>query len=130
MELGNLMFNQNKNQAYDCPEYVIDLLRGIESRLERIYWNNNQEELESPFQNTGNEMTIGNMIIRAYNWNEDTATDYNFKYNDLEISWYKYLGRDTTINIDPNSEGFNDKIIEYYNECLELIDNTELDLDI
>lgn len=130
MELGNLMFNQNKNQAYACPEYVVDLLRGIERKLEIKYWNQFQEELESPFNNTGNKIKLSNLSIQAYNWNEDKSTTYNFKYKDLEISWYKYLGRDTTINIDPNSEGFNDKVIEYYNECLELIDNTELDLDI
>lgn len=125
MELGNVIFNQNKNQKYNCPEYVIDLLKGIESRLERIYWNNNQEELESPFQNTGNKIDLGPLKIQAYNWNEDESTDYNFKYKDLEISWYKYLGRDTTINIDPKEKDFLEKIIGYYNEILELLDNYE-----
>lgn len=126
MELGNIMFNSNKNQMYECPEFIIDLLRGIERKLEIKYWNKNQKELESPFGNTGNSIKIGNLLIQAYNWDEDSSDEYNFKYNDLEISWYKYLGRDTTINIDPKSKDFSEKIIGYYNEILELIENEEL----
>ena len=121
MELGNLMFNQNKNQTYECPEFVISLLKGLEDELERIYWNNNQEEFESPFRNTGNNITIKEMKIQAYNWNEDKTDEWNFKYKDLEISWYKYLGRDTTINIDPNTPNFAVKMVTYYNECIKLI---------
>ena len=30
MELGNLLFNTNKNQFYRCSEYIIALLRDLD----------------------------------------------------------------------------------------------------
>lgn len=41
MELGNLMFNTNQNQQYDCPHYIIALLKEIDNQLSRIMWNKN-----------------------------------------------------------------------------------------
>ena len=113
LELGNIMFNTNTNQIYECPRYIIALLREIERQLDRIMWNINQKHYESPFANTANSFALGNFEISAYNWNDDIQQEYNFIYKvdktkanmpDLKISWYKYLGRDTTINqeIDSN----------------------------
>lgn len=113
LELGNIMFNPNENQRYECPNYIIAMLREIDRQICRIMWNINQEKYDSPFCNTGNSFELGNFKIIAYNWNDDKSQDYNFIYKvyklkanipDLKISWYKYLGRDTTINqkIDSN----------------------------
>ena len=79
--------------------------------------NFNQEEYDSPFNNTGNEFIGENFEVHAYNWNEDVEQPYNFKCGVIEISWYKYLGRGTTIN------GFytKDEIVEMYNICLDEI---------
>ena len=52
MELGNFMFNTNQNQQYDCPNYIIALLKEIDNQLLRIMWNKNHKEYESPFGNT------------------------------------------------------------------------------
>ena len=113
LELGNLMFNNNTNQVFDCPNYIVALLREIDRQLDRIMWNIHQETYDSPFNNTSNSFKLGNFEIQAYNWNDEESQDYNFIYRvdktkanmpDLKISWYKYLGRDTTINqeIDSN----------------------------
>ena len=113
LELGNIAFNNNANQQLNCPEYIVALLRDIDRQLKRIMWNIKQEEYESPFDNTANSFQLGNFEIQAFNWNDDVSQEYNFIYKvdktkanmpDLKISWYKYLGRDTTINqeIDEN----------------------------
>ena len=75
-------------------------------------WNIEQKDFDSPFDNTGNSFRLGNFEIHAYNWNDDESQEYNFIYKvdknkanmpDLKISWYKYLGRDTTINQELDS---------------------------
>ena len=126
MELGNLMFNtNNKNQRYYCPDWVIALLADIDNKLSLVYWNKNQLEYESPFQNTGNEFHNSVFDVYAYAWEEDASRDYNFKCSNVEISWYKWFGRDTTINIDPQSDTFADSIISMYNKALSSIRDME-----
>lgn len=125
MELGNLAFNHNTNQNYDCPYYVVALLRELENQLCRVYWNKTQQEYDSPFGNTGNRFSNDVFEVQAYSWDDDNPTEYNFKYyvgdkaniKDIEISWYKYLGRDTTVNqlLDSNI------YVDMFNNCLDSI---------
>lgn len=115
MELGNIMFNTNKNQCYDCPEWIIALLRAIENKLDIIMWNKYHKEYSSPFGNTGNSFKNDVFEVQAYNWDDDIQQPYNFKCGDVEISWYKYLGRDTTINDNYNEE----YIIVMFNKCIK-----------
>ena len=114
MELGNLMFNINQNQQYSCPHYVIALLNEIANQLSRIMWNKNQKEYESPFGNTGNKFFNKVFQVQAYDWNEDIEQQFNFKYKDIKISWYKYLGRDTTINKEITPE----EATKMFDDCI------------
>ena len=129
LELGNIAFNNNANQEFNCPEYIVALLRDIERQLKRIMWNINQEEYDSPFDNTANNFKLDNFEIQAYSWNDDVQ-DYNFIYKvdktkanmpDLKISWYKYLGRDTTINQEIDANVF----IDIYNDIIQKLLNFE-----
>ena len=113
MEIGNIIFNPNQNQSYNCPEYIITLLRGIETRLQIEHWNKYQEELDSPFDNSGAQYKNDVFEVESYNWNDDYSQEYNFKWKDIKISWYKYLGRDTTINYPIKPE----QAVEMFNEC-------------
>lgn len=122
MELGNLMFNTNKNQQYECPRWIVALLKELDNQLDRVMWNNTQKEYPSPFENTANSFKNDVFEVQAYDWNEDVEQPYNFKCNDIEISWYKYLGRDTTINGEYEPQ----KIINMFNKCLQSI----LDMDV
>ena len=122
LELGNIMFNTNKNQQYDCPRWVVALLDSLDSELDRVMWNIHQEEYQSPFENTANTFKNDVFEVQAYSWNEDIEQPYNFKCDDIEISWYKYLGRDTTINGKYEPQ----KIIDMFNKCL----NSILDMDV
>lgn len=115
LELGNLMFNTNINQKFNCPSYIIALLREIERVLDIKMWNKYQEEYDSPFGNTVNEFKNDVFEVEAYSWNDDIEQPYNFKYKDIKISWYKYLGRDTTINkeITPT------EAVEMFDKCIK-----------
>lgn len=119
LELGNILFNTNINQEYDCPKYLIALLEGIDAKLRVLYWNKYQKEMDSPFSNTANSFKNDVFEVCAYSWDDDYEQPYNFKWRDVEISWYKYLGRDTTINqeIDPK------KAIKLFDECIKSLDN-------
>lgn len=123
LELGNIAFNSNVNQKYDCPKYIIALLRDIQRQLDRIMWNIYQKDYDNPFENTSNTFSLGNFEIQAFNWNDEVSQEYNFIYRvdkskanmpDLKISWYKYIGRDMTINqeIDANV------MIDIYNDII------------
>ena len=122
MELGNLIFNKsNSNQRYECPEYIVALLSYLDEEIKRVVWNNTQKEFDSPFDNTANSFKTDKFEVKAYNWNDKNAQPYNFKYKDIEISWYKYLGRDTTIN----EEYDYSVIVDMFNDCLESIRKLE-----
>ena len=122
MELGNLMFNTNKNQQYDCPRWIVTLLNELDNQLDRVMWNIHQEEYPSPFDNTSNTFKNDVFEVQAYDWNDEVRQPYNFKCDDIEISWYKYLGRDTTINGKYKPQ----KVIDMFNKCL----NSILDMDV
>lgn len=121
VEFGQLLYTNNVIFQQDCPEWIIALLKDLNRHLKRVMWNINQEEYESPFENTGNDFVGENFEVHAYNWN-DVGQPFNFKYKNIEISWYKYLGRGTTIN------GFYEprEIIEMYNVCLNEIERMDL----
>lgn len=118
LELGNIMFNGNTIQKYICPKYIIALIRDLGQRIEQITGNN-------PCDNTGAIFETETFVIEAFNWNEEIDQPYNFKYKNIEISWYKRLGRDTTINGDYSTT----QIIEMYNKCIEAIDKYEAELE-
>ena len=39
VELGQILFSPNKIQQYDCPGYVVALLRDIARKLDITMWN-------------------------------------------------------------------------------------------
>lgn len=130
IELGNLMFNPNITQSYTCPEYFVALLREINRVLHRVMWNINQEEYDSPFENTGNVFECPVFKVEAYNWDESISQDYNFIYfvdktkaniDDVKVSWYKYLGRDTTINQDLDYS----ILVDVFNNCITYLKDFE-----
>lgn len=117
MELSNMLFNSgNKNQTYKCPDFVVALLRDIKWRLEIQYWNLNQQKEYNIFDLYMEDSGLPYKSFKwcPYNWGDDEQ-EYNFKYKDIEISWYKYFGRDMTINknIAPG------QATEMYNDILQ-----------
>lgn len=121
-ELGQECFGQ-PYQVYDCPEYIVALLQYLEYEMEICHITN--ERNGSPFRNTGcAKISVGETFqVESYSWNEGVAQPWNFKYKDIEISWYKYLGRGTTIN----REVTPDEVVEMFESCLKAIWKEEKD---
>lgn len=128
-ENENVIINNkitNIGCEYECPRYITALLKEIDFKLSIAYWNKFQKEYESPFGNTGNIFINNVFEVRAYDWNNESSQKYNFKCGDVEISWYKYLGRCMTIN---KKYPVHD-IIDMYNRCIESIEEMEDDENV
>ena len=123
-ELGQLANFPDRIQPYDCPRYLVALLQGVAEELTRVMENRTQTGYANPFGNSGNVKGFRNKTfeVHAFDWNPANPQPYNFKYKDLEISWYKYLGRGTTINREISSA----EAVEVFDHCLESL--AELDL--
>ena len=109
-ELGQFAFGQ-PHQQFEVPEIMEAALLAIDKELDRVMWNVNQKDHESPFGNTGGHYKNETFEATAYSWDDSVEQEFNFAWRDLRISWYKYLGRGMSAN----------KVItpEIASECLE-----------
>ena len=98
------------------------VLRQIENELSRVMWNNNQKEYTSPFSNTGERYKNDVFEVRAYDWSDNPEVEWNFKYKDIEISWYKYCGRGMNWNRQIKLTELQQMLID----CLESIFKEEV----
>ena len=98
-ELGQMVFGQ-PTQSFVLPSIAAAALQAIQNELSRVMWNRHQEELPDPFGNTGASYKNDTFEVQAYSWDESKAQPYNFKWKDVRISWYKYLGRGMSCNIE------------------------------
>lgn len=96
-ELGQMMFGQ-PSQELECPEWLEAYLWMIDTELSRVMWNVHQEEWDSPFSNTGNSYKNDTFEVEAYSWDDETPQPFNFKWKDIQISWYKHCGRGMSVN--------------------------------
>ena len=114
-ELGQLCFGQPWKR-YDCSDYLEAALRMIQLELERVLWNIHQKSKE-PFENIGDKFKNDVFEVEAYSWDEDRTQPYNFKCGDIEVSWYKHLGRGMSVNreVSPN------QMAEALHLCLDSI---------
>ena len=115
-------------KTYSCPEWVVALLRDIDREMERVHWNVFQKEMDSPFENTGSRYMGKSLKVKAYSWGDDDPIEWNFKFGDIEVSWYKHLGRGTRINIDPKSKHFKEMMLEMYNTCIEEVREADIEI--
>lgn len=97
-------------ERYEVSELLECALRHIDWHIGIKYWNENQEELESPFQNTGNKYIGSNFTVRAFDWSEPDEYLPNFEYKDIKIWWYKYIGRGMYANKEVTPDMVNDMI--------------------
>lgn len=93
-ELGQLCFGQ--------PYHTHIMTNDVECAL-RLLGNLIVDlgyRVDSPANNSGMQFKNDVFEMNAYSWDEDTPQPYCFKYDDFEASWYKYLGRGSTMNRD------------------------------
>lgn len=99
-ELGQMIFGQ-AHKEHAVPPIMDAALEAIDAELCRAMWNIHQKEYVSPFRNTGASFKeIEAFQVEAYSWDEDYAQPWNFKCGDIEVSWYKYLGRGMSSNTE------------------------------
>ena len=101
-----------------CPEHVINALRVIRDTLNVIAGID-------PFSNTGMQYNNNVFEVEAYSWDDEgQGQDYNFKWKDIEVSWYKHLLRGTIINREVSQE----EALEMMKECVKSL-NKDIDVD-
>lgn len=118
-ELGQMVFGQPAQQ-YAVPEIMEAVLGAIREEYDRVYWNVHQKECPSPFGNTGADLKTDAFEVQAYSWGDDEQP-YNFAWRDLRISWYKYLGRGMSANMEISP----DLAAECLTECLASVRNLD-----
>lgn len=104
-------------KEYEVSDMLLCALEKIDEELSRIQWNINQKTYSSPFDNTANSFECPTFKVEAYSWDDNYDQPYNFKWKDVEISWYKYLGRGTFVNQNMS----NDRIAEMLDDCLDAL---------
>ena len=119
-ELGQAAFGQ-PHQAYEVPEIMVAVLTLISHEVDRLTWNIHQEEIPSAFSNSGGAFSCDTFAVEAYSWNDEVEQPWNFKCGDLEISWYKYMGRGMSANRDISP----DDASAVLRKCLDALDGME-----
>jgi hypothetical protein len=114
-ELGQALFGQ-PHKAHAVPEIWDAALCFLRAGLDRVMWNRKQREYASPFGNTANRFECPAFTAEAYSWGNDEQP-FNFKWGSVEISWYKYLGRGMSANVDLTP----DMAAKMLDECLAAV---------
>lgn len=84
-------------QSRQVELLTMAMLDYIRKELDRLYWNKNQKEMVSPFDNTGAEPYSNSyMTIRSYNWNGNDKP--NFETENMKVSWYKHSNRGVVVS--------------------------------
>jgi len=107
-ELGQSLFGQ-PTQEYEIRDSVILGLTLIGEYLYAKLKINPTENAAARYSNNVFEMY-------AYDWS-DEEQPYNFKWKDFEVSWYKYLGRGTSMN----KEISEDEVSQMIQQCIDSI---------
>lgn len=107
-ELGQACFGQPWQQR-ECPDKVLSALRALQCAFDVV-----RDDI-NPFGNTGTRFNGEKFKAHAYSWNDDEEQEFNFAWRDVRVSWYKYLGRGTTIN----REMADAEVSEMLRECME-----------
>jgi hypothetical protein len=123
-ELGQLVYGQPFLQ-YEMPQHVEDMLRVLGDTIAELEFTGVDN---SPCNNSGERFTCDLFEMHAYSWSDD-GQEYNFLYKGnnqpLEIergdqfkaSWYKYLGRGSTVNCDINTV----EMYYIFSDCMEYL---------
>lgn len=89
-ELGKMAFGQPHEQ-YEISDAWECALRVLSGCIEEAHEHCN------PADNSGSKFTAKSFHMNAYDWGEE-SDEPSFKWRDIEVRWYKYLGRGTTVS--------------------------------
>ena len=81
------------------------VLNEVRKELDREYWNVNQKEMVSPFDNSGTtDFSTDYFTIRSYNWDENIKP--NFETKEVKIWWYKHSNRGLYVKVNNSDAEF------------------------
>jgi len=135
IELGQMAFG-NPVREYECPLsiYIEEGLERLSEEIERIEWNKTQKVFQAPTRNSGTHYKTDAFEMHAYYWGDCDCEVCepscptkrpNFKCEDLEVSWYKYLGRGMSMNKPIDANDF----FELIDKCMDSMNSGTSDWD-
>lgn len=86
------MNNQLKLKQINVTDYVLNGLKYLGAAIA------NSQKMDNPCDNSASHFENSTFIMKGYSWDDEDDNDFNFKYNDFEVVWYKYIGRGTYQN--------------------------------
>ncbi len=121
-ELGQLVFG-NPTGEHGTEEFTDALIEALFSEIERVYWNNNQEQWERY-----EDPKLKGVEFRPYDWSENEETtklpNLKFSHSPQEIRWYKHAGRGQSCTLLWNEKGWR----EWFDGAMEIIRSNEKEL--
>jgi len=108
-------------KTFEVPIIWEAALQYLSYDLCRVMQNKTQKEYQSPFSNTGNKFKCDAFEVEAYSWGDDEQP-FNFKWRDVEISWYKWCGRGMSSNVELTPQLAQEMLVDCL-KCLQIIDN-------
>ena len=114
-ELGQMLYGQQW-KPHPVPDIWTAAFLLLEDELGRVMGNTTQERWDSPFSNTGNRFECQAFAVHAYSWGDDEQP-WNFRWRDIEVSWYKNMRRGASANM-PLLPDMAAMMLE---ECLEAL---------
>lgn len=125
------LFRRESLDSKASMEFIDAILSYIENDWLRVMWNIHQRDCSeiNPWRNTGNIKGYKNNTfeVHAYDWNWDLDDNpnqpepVNFRWRDLDITWYKYCGR----GLETNRSVTHDELALMLKECLESLREEE-----
>ena len=126
ISVGSINTQGVSTRWISIPNYVQAAFSKIDEQLSRVMWNIYQKEYDSPFSNTGNKFKNDVFEVEAYSWDDECDQEYNFKWKDYKVRWYKHCLRDP----EANREMTPDECAKMLDECLESIYKMDKDNDL
>ncbi len=111
-----------RNSSSTMELMVRAMLDFIRKELDRHYWNANQVEMNSPFDNTGEEYSNDYMTVRAYNWSNEDDSKPNFEAGYMRCYWYKHSNRGLIVEFAEGGHNSFDTVADTLKKCIESIE--------
>jgi len=115
-EIGQAFFG-NPTSEYDCPQYIEALVMYLLDNFGRVYGNRTQKTWDH--NEMDGKQKLGKISFRSYYWGESSKIqkEPNFKFENVEIRWYKHPLRGMSINVHMRQYSW----ISWFNRCLKEI---------
>jgi hypothetical protein len=116
-ELGQWAFSNGVFHEHEVPPIWLAALEYLCGQIEIAMWNATQERYRIG-SNCAEEFLAGVFEMRDYCWcdgdrlGHEVGCPPNFRWRDVEINWYKHLGRGMSANVELSPESAQQMLAE------------------